>query len=229
MDNQDAISESTPTAPVTATVAAPVAAPDRRRFLSFAWFGALALFALGLVGGLFNFLTPTTRQGEFGGSFNLGSISQLPAAGDAPLNHPKGRFWLVRSDNGLVALYKACTHLDCLFNWNPQEKLFICPCHGSKFSPRGKVLNGPAPRDLDRFVVRLISPKGGVLAESGAESGGRLSLVSLQSAPASQKDSQMPQAIWQLGRGKDAVRIPSDTQVWVDTGQKLQGRRAEIA
>ena len=54
-----------------------------------------------------------------------------------------------RDDRGLLHLRDAtCTHLRCIVDWNSAEKSWDCPCHGSRFSPEGRVLNGPALADL---------------------------------------------------------------------------------
>jgi glycine/D-amino acid oxidase-like deaminating enzyme/nitrite reductase/ring-hydroxylating ferredoxin subunit len=42
-----------------------------------------------------------------------------------------------------------CTHLGGPVNWNRAEKSWDCPCHGARFDPYGRVLTGPATRDLE--------------------------------------------------------------------------------
>lgn len=41
-----------------------------------------------------------------------------------------------------------CPHLGCALKWNPQERSWDCPCHGSRFSADGKLLENPANGDL---------------------------------------------------------------------------------
>ncbi|NGN95654.1 FAD-dependent oxidoreductase [Nocardioides sp. KC13] len=43
-----------------------------------------------------------------------------------------------------------CSHLGCPLHWNPAETSWDCTCHGSRFSPDGSVLDGPAVRPLGR-------------------------------------------------------------------------------
>ena len=51
-------------------------------------------------------------------------------------------------DGALVRRSAACTHMGCVVQWNPFEKCWDCPCHGSQFSAEGEVLNGPAVKAL---------------------------------------------------------------------------------
>src|ERR671911_133565 len=59
-----------------------------------------------------------------------------------------------KDHKGQLHTYSAiCTHLGCIVTWNNLEKSFDCPCHGSRFSPTGKVINGPANTALKNEQV----------------------------------------------------------------------------
>ena len=51
-----------------------------------------------------------------------------------------------------AALYLQCTHQGC--EVNPYHDYLVCPCHGSEYSNRGKVLQPPAENNLKQFDVR---------------------------------------------------------------------------
>ncbi len=59
-----------------------------------------------------------------------------------------------RDETGEVHAFSAvCTHLGCIVSWNPAEKTWDCPCHGSRFSSRGEVVQGPALENLRRAEI----------------------------------------------------------------------------
>jgi cytochrome b6-f complex iron-sulfur subunit len=140
---------------------------NRRQFLNFAWLASLGFLMVDFAGVTYLFAMPRFKEGEFGGVFTIGKVSDLPETGSPPMNIPKVKLWLSNTDQGVMALYKVCTHLGCLYNWNNQEGKFICPCHGSQFQANGTYIQGPAPRSLDRFIVQAVDPNSGnVLAET---------------------------------------------------------------
>jgi glycine/D-amino acid oxidase-like deaminating enzyme/nitrite reductase/ring-hydroxylating ferredoxin subunit len=52
------------------------------------------------------------------------------------------------ADGRVTAVSPTCTHLGCRVRWNTAERSWDCPCHGSRFSPEGAVLTGPATTPL---------------------------------------------------------------------------------
>lgn len=64
--------------------------------------------------------------------------------------------WVVKNDSGeVIAFNPQCTHLACVYHWEASQKEFLCPCHASVFGIDGKVVSGPAPRPLDRYVSKI--------------------------------------------------------------------------
>lgn len=59
-----------------------------------------------------------------------------------------------RDEDGEVhAVSPECTHLGCVVSFNDAERSWDCPCHGSRFGLDGRVLNGPATKDLERISL----------------------------------------------------------------------------
>ena len=67
--------------------------------------------------------------------------------------------WIVRHEYAgqpqIYALRTVCTHLGCTPLWLESEQKFKCPCHGSGFYKDGINFEGPAPRPLERYAIRL--------------------------------------------------------------------------
>lgn len=70
---------------------------------------------------------------------------------------------VVEIDGTMIAAYKdaagklhglnpVCTHAKCIVNWNQEEKSWDCPCHGARYDIDGKVLSGPARKDLEKII-----------------------------------------------------------------------------
>ncbi len=65
----------------------------------------------------------------------------------------KDDFILFSSKESLWAVSRSCTHLGCRLNYKEKDNLLECPCHQSRFSTRGELLNGPAKKPLTRYPV----------------------------------------------------------------------------
>jgi ubiquinol-cytochrome c reductase iron-sulfur subunit len=79
----------------------------------------------------------------------------------------KSRTIVIGEDYYLVNL-GLCTHLGCIPGYNPEEKTFLCACHGGMYDFSGDVTKAPPPRGLDIPPFKVDGNKL-VLGEEGPE------------------------------------------------------------
>lgn len=83
---------------------------------------------------------------------DVASVDDIPRGSGAIIRRGAHKIAAYRDDSGAVHERSAvCTHLYCIVDWNSAEKTWDCPCHGSRFDPMGKVVNGPAVAPLEKL------------------------------------------------------------------------------
>lgn len=161
---------------------------NRRTFLKRAMNSMFFFWLAGMGAAYLSFMWPKV-QGGFGSDIDAGTVDDilsevLNSDGTiSPMFVPEARSWIVPmtteevdgsqfEDNntvagGLTALYQTCVHLGCRVPWCSSSQGFECPCHGSKYNGAGEYFAGPAPRNLDRFVV-AVNDAGRFIISTGA-------------------------------------------------------------
>ena len=127
---------------------------SRSQFLGIAWGGSVSLVVAQMGVALLRFIEPVS-SGGYGGTIYAGKIEEFTI--NSVNRILAGRFYISRTENGIIALWQKCTHLGCSVPWVEEEGQFHCPCHGSLFDEVGDVVGGPAPRSLDFFPSEIRS------------------------------------------------------------------------
>lgn len=152
----------------------PAPVQGRRQLFERLFFGLAALFGAGIAAPItVAFFGPLGRRTVTGGNSprSYGPVKDLPLglpqkrdvravlrdAWDRTDLAPVGACWLVRQKSGAVLAFSdICPHLGCAVGFDAPQRIFLCPCHGSRFSGEdGRVLAGPSPRGLDLLPVTL--------------------------------------------------------------------------
>lgn len=144
----------------------------RRRFYVTAIYGLGALMsaAMAIPAAVYLLFPPRARKkGEL---VEVADISKLPVGAPEEVvfrrtrvdgwkvTSEKATAWVVKTAEGqAIAFAPQCTHLGCAFSWDDRKRTFVCPCHTSAFSLDGRVLEGPAPRPLDRYETEVRGSK----------------------------------------------------------------------
>ncbi len=115
-------------------------------------------------------ITPMLSSKEFFSNSKdiaTGFIKRIASAPDDLFNVKSGEGKIVNYNGKKVGVYKnesgdyfcinpICTHLKCALSFNEAEKTWDCPCHGSRFDIRGKILEGPAVHSLHKIKIKKV-------------------------------------------------------------------------
>ena len=95
-------------------------------------------------------LNVTAQYGDYATAGDVDRVEEIAAGTGALMRHGLKKVAVYRDSHGELHKCSAiCPHLGCIVDWNSAEKTWDCPCHGSRFDPYGKVLNGPANTGLE--------------------------------------------------------------------------------
>jgi len=137
---------------------------SRRNFTRNAVLGG-TLAGLGLASAGFVRLLWPNKTGDFGSALTVPATNIPPVDGE-PFAFTRGKFYIVHTEDGLLALYWKCVHLGCTVPWNAGSKEFRCPCHGSIYNYEGVNTGGPAPRPLDIMAI-TVQGSGDIVVDTG--------------------------------------------------------------
>lgn len=80
---------------------------------------------------------------------DIKSLNELKRETGAIINVEGKKIAVYKDDQEMLHAFSAvCPHLGCILQWNGDERSFDCPCHGSRFTCHGAVVNGPAKTDM---------------------------------------------------------------------------------
>lgn len=121
----------------------------RRRLISYTAFGTAIAVITGCFGG-----NDSNSQGQ---TVNVGTMADLKSKGELKGKTPKGPVAVVPNGNSgqISAVNPICTHNGCKVEWKKANGKFVCPCHGAEFAATGKVLKGPAKKDLPTYQTEV--------------------------------------------------------------------------
>ncbi|MCL2756405.1 MAG: FAD-dependent oxidoreductase [Firmicutes bacterium] len=81
-------------------------------------------------------------------------FERIGAGQGAIIKYKGKRVGASREDDGTLNLISGiCPHLGCNLKWNKDERTFDCPCHGSRFDTKGKIINNPATEPAKRIKI----------------------------------------------------------------------------
>lgn len=90
------------------------------------------------------------------GTFKDSDFAAIAPGEGKVLDRDEGKVAVYKDETGKITACSAvCPHMACILNWNNAEQTWDCPCHASRFSPDGKLLEGPSLHDLKKVDLKI--------------------------------------------------------------------------
>ncbi|MEQ8755076.1 MAG: Rieske (2Fe-2S) protein [Coleofasciculus sp. G1-WW12-02] len=134
---------------------------NRREFITWVGIGGIASYlpvAIVACSPKTDESTSAANPTRADGFESVGAVAQLDQNGEI-LNEQFsiGSILVVRDpgdSNRIIAVNPTCTHTGCTVKWQADQTEFVCPCHDSKFTINGEVIQGPAKDSLAGYDVK---------------------------------------------------------------------------
>ena len=136
---------------------------SRRRFINLLLGASVAGWALSILYPILRYLKPLPQTGATGPTHltrdETGKLEQnkfviVPVSGQ--------RVIVLQAEEQLCAFSAKCTHEGCTITYLPGQSVMWCPCHDGRFDLAGRVLSGPPPRPLVKYLAKK-QPDGSII------------------------------------------------------------------
>lgn len=137
--------------------------PSRRRFIDLLLGASVAGWVLSIIYPIIRYLKPLPQTGATGPThLTRDEASKLEQNRFVIVPVSGQRVIVLQAQEQLCAFSAKCTHEGCTVTYLPGQSVIWCPCHDGRFDLSGRVLSGPPPRPLVRYVAKK-QPDGGIV------------------------------------------------------------------
>jgi cytochrome b6-f complex iron-sulfur subunit len=128
----------------------------RRQFVNYLLGTSIGTTLLAIFYPIIKFMTPPQITESTQTSVVAGKVKDVAADSGQIFKFGNKPGILVRTASGELKAFSAtCTHLDCIVQYRPDQKLIWCACHNGQYNLNGQNIGGPPPRPLEEYAVNV--------------------------------------------------------------------------
>ena len=130
--------------------------PARRTFLNYLLGTSIVATFGAILYPIFRYMVPPEIVEAQSNSVIAGKVNDIAANSGKIFKFGSKPGIIIKTASGDIKAFSAsCTHLDCIVQYDPNQKAITCACHNGKYDLTGKNISGPPPRPLEEFTVNV--------------------------------------------------------------------------